>query len=63
MKQAKWLVMNTSRHQHAIRINSESVDDGVVSRQVLDEVAIGEHPLLDVISRTRGKRVSVKHRK
>lgn len=51
--------MNTSRHQHAIRVNGESVDDGVVARQVLDEVAIWEHPLLDVISRTRGKRVSV----
>lgn len=55
--------MITSRDQHAIRVNSECVDDGVVARQVLDEVAIWEHPLFDVISGTRSKRVSVKHRK
>lgn len=47
--QKSWLIVFTSRHQHAIRINSQSVDDGVVARQVLDEVAIWEHPLLDVV--------------
>lgn len=48
----------TSRHQNAIGVHSQSVDDGVVTRQVLGEFAIREHPLLDVVSRTRSKRVS-----
>lgn len=52
------LVMVTSWHQDAIRVYGERVDDSVVTRQVLDEVAIWEHPLLDVVSRTRGKSVS-----
>lgn len=40
----------TSRHQDAIRVNSQRVDDGVMAREILDEVAVWEHPLLDVIS-------------
>lgn len=58
----QFMLMHTSGHQHAIRVNSQSVDDGIVARQVLDEVAIWEHPLLDVISRTRGKRVSAEEK-
>lgn len=53
----------TSRHQHAIRVNSQGVDNGVVTRQVLDKVSIWEHPLFDVISRTRSECVPVKNRK
>lgn len=53
-------MVHTSRHQHAIRVNSQSVDDSVVTRQVLDKVAIWKHPLLDVVSRASGKGVSVK---
>lgn len=53
----------TSRDQHAIRVHSQSVDDGVVARQVLDEVAIWAHPLLDVVCRTRRKCVSVQKKK
>lgn len=46
-----------SRHQDSVRVNRQSVDDGVVARQVLDEVAVWEHPLLDVVGRSRSKRV------
>ena len=56
-------VINTSRHQYTVRVNSQGVDDSVVTRQVLDEVAVWEHPLLDVVSRTRSKCVSVQKRK
>ena len=53
----------TSRHQHAVRVDGQCVDDSVVSGQVLDEVPIWEHPLLDVVGRTRRKGVSVdKHK-
>lgn len=50
----------TSRDQDAVRVDSQGVDNGVVTRQVLDEVPVWEHPLFDVISRTRSKCVSVK---
>ena len=49
----------TSRHQDAVRVDSQSVDDGVVPRQVLDEVAVRKRPLFDVIGRARSKGVSI----
>lgn len=51
-------ITDTSWHQDAIRVYGERVDDSIVTRQVLDEVALWEHPLFDVVSRTRGKSVS-----
>lgn len=60
LKMVKYLLVFTSRHQNTVRVNSQSVDDSVVTREVLDEVSVWEHPLFDVISRTRGKRVSEK---
>lgn len=51
------LITDTSWHQDAVGVHGERVDDGVVTRQVLDEVAIWEHPLFDVVGRTRSKSV------
>lgn len=48
----------TSGHQDAVGVDRQSVDDGVVPGQVLDEVAVGKRPLLDVIGGARGKGVS-----
>lgn len=52
------LITDTSWHQDAVGVHGERVDDSVVTRQVLDEIAIWEHPLFDVVSRTGSKSVS-----
>lgn len=39
----------TARHENVFRVNSQSVNDGIVSRQVLDEVTVGELPLFYVV--------------
>lgn len=48
---------NTSGDENAVGVDGQGVDDGVVSREVLDEFAIGEHPLFDVVGGAGGKRV------
>lgn len=44
-----------SRNQNSIRVHCERVNDGVVSRQILDEVPVWKFPLLDVVWRSRGE--------
>jgi len=48
----------TSRDKHAVRVERQAVDDGVVSGQILYELAVGEFPLFDVVRCTARKRVS-----
>lgn len=48
----------TSWHQNSIWIYSQCVDNGIVTREVLNEVSIWEFPLLDIIWRTRCKSVT-----
>ena len=42
-------------HQHPVGVGGEAVDDGVVARQVLDELALGTFPLLDVVGAAAGE--------
>lgn len=55
--------MRTSRNQNSVRVHCERVNDGVVSRQILDEVPVWKFPLLDVVWRSRGECVSTLNRK
>ena len=42
-------------HQHSVGVGGETVDDGVVAREVLDELALGTFPLLDVVGAAAGE--------
>ena len=53
----------TSRDEHIVCVNSHGVDDGVMTGHVLNELAIRELPLLQVIRRARRKRVPGKQDK
>ena len=48
----------TSWDQNTIGIYSQCVDNSIVTREVLNEISIWEFPLLNIIWRTRCKRVT-----
>ena len=48
----------TSRNQNTVRVGCHAVEDRVVTTQVLDEIALGEFPLFNIIRRTRCHRIS-----
>lgn len=53
-----------ARHQNTVAVDGQAVDDGVVARQVLDELAVRALPLLDVVRRRRREHVPEgRHRK
>ena len=44
-----------SRNHHSVGIGSKTIDNGVVSGQVLDELSVGTFPLLDVVRAAAGE--------
>lgn len=46
-----------SGHEHTLRVDGHRVNDRIVAVQVLDEVALGAAPLLDVVRRGRREHV------
>lgn len=48
-------IKSTTGKENAILINGERVDDGIVTREVLDKLSFGTFPFLDVVWRSRSK--------
>lgn len=42
-------VPNTSRHQDIVRVDCQGVDESLVAREVLQEIAIRKFPDFDVV--------------
>lgn len=49
----------TSAAQHSVGVHRQTVDYGIVARQVLDELPLGALPLLDVVRRSRCESIEV----
>ena len=45
----------TSRHHNTIRVDSQGVDYGLVTSEILQEIAIWQFPYLDIVGRPTGK--------
>ena len=54
------LSISTSRNQDTVSIAGQSIDNGIVAREILDEVSIGKLPLFDIVGGGWGKGVPTK---
>lgn len=54
------LSTSTSRNQDTVSIAGQSIDNGIVAREILDEVSIGKLPLFDIVGGGWGKGVPTK---
>ena len=43
------LSTSTSRNQDTVSIAGQSIDNGIVAGEILDEVSIGKLPLFDIV--------------
>ena len=50
-----WWFTYTSRNKHAIRVDGERVDNGLVSSEVLEKISVGQSPDFYVVRRPTGK--------
>ena len=48
-----------ARHHHPVRVDSQTIDNGIVAGQILDELALRTLPLFDVVGPGRGKHVEL----